>query len=249
MLLLIAICLLPCASEADSRLKVVTLDAPPMVIDRNGELSGLALEVTVEGLKRAGYEADIILAPWKRAVYMARHGDADALFFAVFNEKRTLYFHYPETPLFLIDLVLIKRVESNIIIRKNRKGLDKLVLGMGRGFAYGPKVEEFIRQAAFQSVDETSSNAINFSKLIDGRIDLLVADKALARHLMEQPWATGMTDYVRDEKGEIAVLDTHKAYLVFSRKRQSEATAKRFSQALDSMKADGTYNAILQKYQ
>ena len=246
---ILSVCLMPTTALPREPLRVVTLHAPPMVIDNGETFSGLALEMAVAGLKRAGYEAKIVLAPWKRAVYMARHGDADALFFAAYNEERAAFFHYPEIPLVSLDLVLVKRVGTEAVVTPDRKGLSHLVLGVGRGFAYGPKIDAFIREAGFRLVEATVSNELNFAKLLDGRIGLLLADRALARHLMEKPGNKGLAEYVKDEQGNVAVLETHKAYLVFSKATRSADDAARFSKALEAMKADGAYRAIVEKYQ
>ncbi|MGL1863194.1 MAG: transporter substrate-binding domain-containing protein [Pseudodesulfovibrio sp.] len=228
---------------------VVTLDAPPMVIVNDDGLSGMAAELARESLLRAGFDPVFQIAPWKRAVYMTVNGDTDALFYAVFNEERDKVFHYPKVPLFKIEIVALKRAKSAVVITPDLKGLEKWVIGIGRGFAYGPKVMEFIDRAGFKKVEVTASNDINFGKLMDHRIDLLLADKNLARYFRDKPGMGGETDFVRDEEGEIVVLNSMDVYLVFSKKTRSAEDAARLSDALNAMKADGTYLSILRRYQ
>jgi len=220
-----------------------------MVMVEENIITGLAADLATEGLKRAGFEPYIEIAPWSRAVYMAQHGFADALFYAVYNEERKEYFHYPETPLFTIDLVALKRTENSIVVTPEHQGLSHLKLGIGRGFAYGPKLQEFIDKAQFAKVETTTSNDINFKKLMDNRIDILVADKVLAHYFLKQPENLGRADFVRDENGETVIFDQLKAYLVFSRKTSAANDALHFSEALESMMTDGTYQAIINNYQ
>lgn len=228
---------------------VVTLDAPPMVIVEKEKLTGMAVELAQKAFERAGYVPKIQIAPWSRAVYMTKHGLADALFYAVYNDERAQYFYYPDSSLFTIDLVALKRKGTDIVIAPNAPSLKRWVLGIGRGFAYGPKFFKFIERAEFKKVEETASNDLNFKKLLDHRIDMLVADKALARYFLEQPETQGRAEYVRDEKGRVAIFDSMDAFMVFSKEASSAEDARRFSDALETMKYDGTYHSIVDRYQ
>lgn len=249
-ILILAILLIGSSTTAgQSRLHVMTLEAPPMVIVDDDTITGMAADLAVAGLIRAGFEPFIEIAPWQRAVYMTRHGLADALFYAVYNDERAKYFHYPEIPLFTIDLVALKRTDSDIVITPDFKGLNRWNLGIGRGFAYGPKLQKFMDKARFNRIEPTTSNDLNFRKLLDNRIDILVADKALARYFLEQKESLGRADYVRNQNGEIYVFDQLKAYLVFSRKTSTALDAKHFTEALESMIEEGTYQKIIDKYQ
>lgn len=241
--------LLPNSIEAQSQLHVVTLAAPPMVMVENDKITGMAVELATAGLRRAGFEPFIETAPWQRAVYMAQHGFADALFYAVYNEERARHFHYPDIPLFTIDLVALKRAENSMVFTSDYQGLSRWKIGIGRGFAYGPKLEKFLDRAKFKKIEVATSNELNFKKLMDSRIDILVADKALAHYLMAQAETPGKADFLRDENGEIVIIDQMEAYLVFSRKTSTAHDAQLFTDALESMKTEGTYQAIINKYQ
>ncbi len=208
----------------------------------------MAIELAQEGLKRAGFAPDIEIMPWKRAVFMAKEGEADALFYAVLNKERTRFFHYPETPLFTLQVVALKRAKSTIEINHgNYDNLNRWTLGVGRGFSYGAKVRYFIQAAQFERVESTTSNEINVSKLLDNRVDLILIDRALGRSFIDKH--REKLEFVTDSTGNIAILDSHNAYLVFSKKTRTERDAVNFSKALRSMKEDGTYQEILARYQ
>lgn len=236
-------------ASAGEELHVATLDAPPMVIVKGDEITGMAADLARAALERAGYEPTIDVVPWKRAVHMASLGDADALFYAVHNDEREKVFHYPSVPLFRIDIVALKQKDSAIVVFPPYQGLKRWTIGLGRGFAYGPKVMDIVDQADFKKVEITASNDLNFMKLLEYRIDILLADRTLAQHLRNKPEAKGQVDFVLDDKGEIVVFDSMDVYLVFSRKTRRAEDAKRLSDALEAMKADGSYQAIVDRYQ
>lgn len=249
LLLILILVLFPSTARAEDFIRVVSLEAPPMVMEEDGQVSGMAAELALEGLERAGYEVELTLTPWVRAVYMAKHGLADALFYAVYNDDRAKLFYYPQQPLFTVDVVALKRTKARIVINSEYTGLNDWVLGKGRGFAYGPKVLDFVDRAHFKRVEEASSNDTNFKKLLDSRIDILLVDRVLARYFMEKPDSLGLTEIVKDEEGNIAVLDSMAAYLIFSKVTQEKQDADRFSEALKSMIEDGSYQTILNRYQ
>ncbi len=234
---------------AGDKLHVVTMLAPPRIMVIDDVITGMAADLAKEALARAGYDAVIQLVPWKRAVYMASTGLADALFYPLYTEERAKVFHYPATPLFSIDLVALRRADADIVIRPGYKGLRGLVLGVGRGFVYGPKALKLIDRAHFKKVESTASNDLGFRKLLDNRIDMLLMDRTLAQHFLNQPATLGKADYVRDEQGRIAILDSKNGYMVFSKRTTSAMDAERFNNALESMKEDGSYQAIISKYQ
>jgi len=244
-----ALILLPLAATAQTKLRIVTLEAAPMVMVKDGEIYGMAAELAHEALLRMDVEPQIEIAPWTRAVYMAKHGLADGLFYAVYNEERAKYFHYPRVPLFTVDIIALKRTKSSVIVPPDYSGLTRWKLGVGRGYSYGEKLQDFIEKARFSKVEETASNALNFKKLLDHRIDLLIADRALARYFIEMPEHQGKADFVRNEQGDVMIFDKRKVYLVFSKITTTALDAERLSKALESMKEDGSYQKIIAKYQ
>ncbi|QJB55634.1 transporter substrate-binding domain-containing protein [Pseudodesulfovibrio sp. zrk46] len=247
--ILAVLLLIPGPGMADNSIRVVSLNAPPMIMVKNDKITGLAADLAKEAFHRAGYSPQLQLVPWKRALYMVTNGQADALFYAIYTEERAKVLRYPSIPLFTIDLVALKRAKSAIVIKPNFRGLQQWVLGVGRGFTYGPKAQRFIDGAAFNRIETTNNNELGFRKLLGNRIDLHIMDKALAHHFLADPKDGHKADYVRDEQGEIYIIDSLKGYMVFSRQTTSKTDVALFTKALESMHEDGTYQKILDTYQ
>lgn len=230
------------ASAKDMRL--VTLFSPPLAYEKDGEVTGTAVEVVREGLRRMGLLATIEIMPWKRAVFMTRFGEADALFYAVRTEEREKWFHYPDESLVIEATVAIKRRGGNVSLHPDKTENRNIRLGVGRGYYYGPKLEAFLKNSHFMKVEEATTIESNFHKLLEGRIDVFLSDLALARHFIKKRASRDVIEIVSDADGHPVTLDSVESYLVFSRETVDADVARRFGEVLREMKADGTYEQI-----
>ena len=235
-------CSLPAMAQS---LRVVTLSSPPLAYEQDGHVTGFASELVREGLRRIGYEAEISIVPWKRAVFMARFGEADAVFYAVRSEERLQWFFYPDEHLVVEATVMLQRTGENVKIHPGKREYPKLRMGIGRGYYYGPKLKEFLEKAKFESVEEASTIEMNFAKLLEHRIDVFLADYYLARHFIEKNASGKLVEIIRTEEGFPMSLDSVQAYLAFSRKTMSQEITDQFSKTLHGMKRDGTYTQLL----
>lgn len=244
-----ALLLLSATSVHAEKLRIVTLYSPPLAYEEGGEVKGFAVDLVMEGLRRIGREADITIMPWKRAVFMTRFGEADAIFYAVKNAEREEWFFYPKESLVVEATVALRRVDTDIVLRPGKTAYDDYRLGIGRGYYYGPKLKQFLASSSFAKVEEATSFELNFSKLIEKRIDVFLADYNLARYFIGKKAAKNLVEVVTDEDGKPIFLDSVDSYLAFSRETMTQETAQRFSQALHEMKIDGTYDHIIRQYQ
>lgn len=245
-----AILILACAVSAHAqKLRVVTLYYPPLAFEQRGEVEGYAAAIVREGLRRIGHEADISITPWKRALFMTRFGEADAIFYAVRNEEREAWFHYPEEHLVVEATVALRRTGTDVVLRHGQTDYSDYRLGIGRGFYYGPKLKAFLENSEFAKVEEATSMELNFSKLIEGRLDVLLADLNFARYFIKKKAAKGLVEIVVDNQGEPIILDSVNSHLAFSRETMTPEIADQFSNALREMKADGTYERLAKPYQ
>lgn len=235
------------AAQADS-LHIVTLYSPPLAYERNGRVTGFATDVVREGLRRMGHTAHIEITPWTRAVFMTRFGEADALFYAIRNSEREQWFHYPEEFLVEETTILLKRAAEDIEIRKDKRDYPNIRLGIGRGYYYGPNLEQFIETSTFRSVEEATTIEMNFDKLLEKRIDVFLADRHLVEYFIRKHASQGLVRPILDDDGEPLIMDSSRAYLAFSRETMSQEMADEFSRVLTEMKRDGTYEHILDGY-
>lgn len=229
-------------------LRVVTLYAPPLAYEQDGEVAGIAADLVREGLRRMEMEAEIVIMPWKRALFSARYGEADAVFYAVKNPVREAWFFYPDEHLVRETTILLKRKGTHFEWRENERRYTDIRLGTGRGYYYGPDLKRFLETTKFRSVEEANTIDINFAKLLGGRIDAFLADRFLAQHFIRENASSGFVEVVSHPDGTPVILDSVKSYLAFSRKTTSRSMADAFTKVLREMRADGTYDAIVERY-
>ncbi len=235
------------AMSAD--LRVVTLFSPPYAFEYAGEVVGIAADSVREGLRRAGFEAEISMVPWKRALHMVQMGDADAIFNAVMTPERESFLYFANELLILEETVAFKRTDSSVVLNSDLSQDQVVRLGIGSGFSYGEKLDSVLQKSQSIKVESAPSVRRNIEKLMADRIDAFLADKYLALYSIKDLELQTELRIVSDEKGDTVVLGASQSYLAFSRKTMSSATAERFSRALKGMKLDGTFEAILKKYQ
>ncbi|MDN3684338.1 transporter substrate-binding domain-containing protein [Vibrio sinaloensis] len=61
-------------------LELVTLDYPPYVVEQEGELSGVAIELVGSVFDELGVAVSIEVLPWARALSNVQFGRSDAIF-------------------------------------------------------------------------------------------------------------------------------------------------------------------------
>lgn len=242
------ICIVAAAPSAADSLDVATLYSPPLAFEQDGEVTGAAAEIVREGLRRMGHTANIVIMPWKRAVFMTRFGEVDALFYAVRNPEREQWFHYPDEPLVTEATVAVRRVGDSLHLTPHRHHYPTARLGVGRGYYYGPSLKHFLDTATFAAVEEATSIDSNFNKLIEDRIDVFLADLHLARHFLEKHTSRHLVEIITDHQGDPILFDAVSSHLVFSRETMPAAMAVEFSNVLKEMKEDGTYQHIFDNF-
>lgn len=229
-------------------LSIVTMLAPPLAYEENGKVEGAMADVVREGLRRMELDAKITIMPWKRALHMTQEGEADALFQASKNTERQQWFHYPEEPLYAVKIIAVKRIRESILFSPDRYDYSQYTLGMVRGYYFGPHLESFLKKTRFKKRELVSNPRFNFTKLAQGRIDMLITNIDTARQIISEPDFQYLLEIITGPKGAPIALDEPKTYLAFSKRSMTKNIAEKFSNALKLMKKDGTYDRILNSY-
>jgi len=228
--------------------RIVTLSSPPLAFEEKGQVAGLATEVVREAFRRMGHSVSIVVMPWKRALHAVRFGEADAVFYAIHNSEREAWLYYPDEPLVVETTVMVRRAGSHVTLALDEFDYEAYVLGVGRGYYYGPMIGAFLEKARFAKIEEATTVGSNFRKLETGRLDVFLADLLLVQYYMNQNDAGEGVEIVRDEQGNPVVLDAARAFLAFSKATTAPKLAIEFSRILKEIKEDGTYARIFGVY-
>lgn len=237
---IIALTLISVSGTAYSNtIHLATVDWPPIYgkdLPENGYFAAL----TREAFKRAGYELKIDFVPWKRAVEMASRGKYDGILGAYYSDERTRSFYYTDA--------LVRNEE--VFVQNKGKGIAYSELNDLKAYKIGglrgsAQIKE-LQEKGFK-VEETTDDLMSLKKLNAGRIDLMIVGKSFLYYSLQNQ------EDMKKYKGTFEILDPpYKSYELFcpitKKRADGENVVKKFNNALQEMKDDGTYDMILERF-
>lgn len=216
----------------------------PFEYQENNNVKGISVELVREVFRRMGYAVDIQVYPWARVLRMADSGEVDGVFSAFYSLDRIAYLDYTEEPLTDTVQSIFVMKGSNFQYDGTLESLKSGTIGIIRGYVYGETFGNAVAAGQIK-VNAAEDCPGNIQKLVDGRIDGFIENQYSAKYYLKQ---AGLQDRVEELKPPFR--SGEKLYLCFSRKRGVDpALYKAFDAMLKQMKNDGSYQAILKRYQ
>lgn len=201
--------------------------------------NGFLGEIVRESFKRSGYAVKYRFYPWARVVAMSNSGEVDGYLPAYYAKERELASFFSEP--FSAGLNVLFKMRTLDVSSIKLEDLKPYRIGVVRGYVN----EEKFDLADFLQKDYSTDNLTNAKKLVTGRIDLFVADKYVGLYLLKNnfPDLINTIDFVESP------LSRNNFYVCISRKTALGAQkVKAFNDGLKQIKADGTYQRILNKH-
>jgi len=201
---------------------------------------GVIAELVHAAFQRAGHESSVSWYSWITAMKIAKNGSADAVLGAYYSEERAEVFNYSD-PIFSVDVGLIALKSLNVEKYKGLRSLKPYSIGVMRGWVYTKEFDNADYLNKFLVVNQIFAVRMLFAK----QIDIVAASTSVFKH--EEKFLT-------DIKGEEAVvlnplLDSKPLYIIVSKKiPNSLELVKSFNAGLASIRADGTFQKILDKH-
>lgn len=232
-------------AEQENKLLVVRVDQnyPPYeMISKQGDLTGLHIDLISATAKQLGIAIEFKSVPWKRALYMVKHGKADAVSyigktpkreaFAIFHDENIL--SYGSYVFFTLN-----EYKSKIHFEGQLKQLQPYRIGTVMGYDYSPK----LNNADYLTIDNQSKseNAL-FKRLLNKHFHIGLGDKAHIALLARQNGASKNIHYLSPALSYIP------HYIAFSRAKNHDILAKKFGQTMHEFKATPEYQDLLSKY-
>lgn len=231
--------LLPFSAQADEdHLPIVFEDYPPYEYVEEGEVRGINLDLIREAFKRIGIKPFFEPRPWKRALFQLRTGEILALSSGFRTREREEFAVFSDTPLAMETNVIAVRSNSGITI-DSLEQIKGRKLGVVREYIYGEPLDSI---KEIEKIEARGSEQL-LKMLLNGRVDLVVGNKAVFSHLAKKYGRRSEIEFVYE-------VGSAPLYLMFSRARGEEAAklAGSVGIALESMKEDGTFQDILDRY-
>ena len=230
--------LCPCLPLQAEPLRVCSNEWAPYTLLENGQMRGIDADLLALTLDNLGVAYRMSLEPWRRCLRKMRNGQLDILLDAVRNDERERYLIFPDEPMVEAAMVLFyaKARPYSVALVSELTGLR---VGIEPGYEYADSAfisgQHFIRE-------EAPSLEANFGKLLLGRVDLVITDRAVGLYTARLLGIQDAVDYNRQ------AVYSDPIYAAFSRKPAVAALVPRFEAELKRIKAGPDYARILQRY-
>lgn len=227
------------ALAARPKLRLAAENFPPFSHVENGQPKGLDWEVVRPVLDGLGFDAELHVMPWKRALRDVAQGELDAVIGGTrgdLNEREELL-AFPDEPL--------SASFSRLYFRRERPFVfDGLFTLKGKSVAVvaGYSLPPDFNAATYFHRQAVNTHEQCLRMLLAGRVDLALVHAGVAEHLIRREgWRSQLgADPTPIAPGQL--------YVCFSRRQGHEALARRFGEALRKYKQGPAYAALLDSY-
>ena len=236
---LLTVVVLLCLSLAAraEKLRIVTEPWAPYVYEENGKVLGLDYETTAIVFKRLGIDVEWQFLPWKRCLAMLEQGLADGALDIFHSNERDSLLLYPSEPLSDVEFVMFYANARPHPFR-TLEDLSGLTVGTSPGYLYG---SAFTDSTLFER-ETAPTHEANFGKLQLGRIDLLITDRRVGRHVLRQMQLGGQITE------NPTVVSRQSQYLAVRRRAGMDLLVQRFSAELKRFKREQAYTDLIARY-
>ena len=236
---LISIVFLFCFSPLTSALSIVSKEEAPYV---GNELlnQGLSIEIINTAFQRAGYKTSFVFETWPRTYESGLIGVYDVIGSIWRTKDREKDFVFSDAYLFH-EIKFIKRKVDTEVKFNNLDDLQGLIIGTLKNYAYR---DNFTQS---RKIIKLQQNHLiqNLLFLTQEKIDMTLGDIRKIRYEINKYMKSSMT------KLEILpqALIKRGAHIAVSKSNPDHIDIiDKFNKALESMKRDGTYDAIIKKH-
>lgn len=223
-------------------IKLVTWEYPPYIIKDGSSSKGLTIEIVNEIFKRMGQPISIEFVPTARAITMVTDGSADGAFTLKKTPEREKSLLIPNETIIAQDYVFFVQKDSKVEYTGKFISLSKANIGVLNQASFGQVFDTAAKNGEFGQLDNANDYYSLFKKLLAGRNDATICSKLVGIAILKE---IGGIDKVKISGPP---TETASSYLMFTKVRDLTSVAKAFDKALLSMKKDGTYDKIIDKY-
>lgn len=219
-------------------INIVSSQWPPYV-DAAAPEKGLAVELVNKALIRKGYQPNLHIDNWQRALEGVQIGvfDATCAIWKTAEREQDLLFSEP----YLGNKISFIKKKNLTVEYTHFTDLTGFIIGIVRKYAYD---EQFTQSRALIKIP---ANHIiqNLHKLNQGAIDLTLGDQRAIKYALQQYLPTHANSF----EFLTPPLAYKQLYLAVSKSNQTAQTIiNDFNLAIKEMKQDGSYDQIVSRY-
>ena len=226
------------AARAEQELRLLANTSPPYA-DAQLPDQGLALELVKHIYSQTDYQPVVTIENWSRAIEGTRVGVYDALASVWYSKDREQDLLFSEP--YLRSELLILKLRSNRRSYSNLQDLAGSRLGVRAEYAYGV---DFAAIPDLQLVQEDQL-VPNLLNLLDGKVDLVIADQRTAAMQLHELLADKVTQFA---VVNIALPPVERHVAASRTWPGHEKMIAEFNRALSAVQKDGSLQAIIKKW-
>lgn len=226
-------------SKAVDNLTCYSTVFAPFVLEQEGQVKGIDVDVIKEVGRRLGINVEFKLMPWKRLENFIKSGEIDCVAAYFQTPERMKYMDFTHIPLHMTAYTLFARKED----ARNYSSLEDLKtwkIGVNRGFKTTPEFEEALYNGWVEKY-EVTNDMQSFSMLEKGRLTAVLTNYHVGLYNIRE---LGLKDIVPI----FPSIRTAPAYFVLSKKKNLGYLVQKFDEALFEVLKDGTYKKIFDTY-
>ena len=227
---------------ANTVILAAAADSIPTSYVENGKPTGILVDVINEAFRRAGYKVEVKLMPWARCIAAAKSGAVDGIFSVYMTPERQQFMTYTDEVLITQVQAFFVRADSSLTFDGDLTKLRGTSIGVIKKTSYGPRLDAALNTGIFKKIDFTTNSELNVRKLIAGRIDMIPSYRHVVLSTAKKG---GALDKIKQLSPDIEAIPS---YLAFTKKRDFTKLIRDYDKAISSMKKDGSYEQIFNRY-
>lgn len=220
-------------------------DPPYFIRAADNSIGGINADLAQEALKRMGCQPRFIEMPWARGLLSLKKGTLDILPGALRTPEREAFAHFSQ-PINRSPNVLFmaRRAVPKYQFQQLADIIDSdFRLGAQIDVVYGADYQALLQNPAFTSHLVLINSRRGAWKMIQaGRLDGMIADEITGLLELEQMALSG------DIQRTHLVISGEPSAFALSKQSLTPDFVQQFDQSISSMKADGTYQRIMETY-
>lgn len=218
---------------------------PPFQVAEGDDAGGLDLDLFRAAAASVDCEVVTREMPWRRLLRALETGEMDAAMGASITPEREAFARFSDTYRNDEFVLFVRRGEVDKV---GPGGIADVVgarfrLGIVGGYSYGDTFDRLMQDPSFaRQVQAAPTTLLNLRKLLAGRIDGFIESRPVGADVARKE---GVLDQVAVHPVPVSSDPTH---LMFSKKSVPAQVVERFNDALATMKVNGRYDEIMNKY-
>ncbi len=225
------------SSDAPGTLQIYTENYPPLTFRNSfGEITGFGSDIVYEIMKRNHLFVDIKLSLWSNGYELALNNPNFCLFTMDRTQLRDNLFQWVG-PIGTNTTWFFTKAGSGITIASIQEAKSLTTVGTVNSWFS----DQYLRSLGFSNLVTDNDPKVMTDKLMQGEIDAFVCTDVTFPDILN-----GLGYHYRDVVPSFSLMSSD-YYIAFS-KNTSVTTVNMWQTTFESMKSDGTYDAILHKW-